>query len=202
MTLLTTWRGFWQDLAQNIRTFFHPDLSGTTNIHFGSEALVNLPVIVFGLFIGVMLAAFYVIYTSLAQGVLVRKLLEREIHTPEEAKTLAELGLEKNILVKLGLHNRYTLRRVVKSAGCGSEGAADGKAVALKNERFYIPEEDKYTASMRFRSGGNGLPTLLFVFFVSIACIVLIFALAPEIIRFLDNVLSEFTTAGKTYTGQ
>ena len=64
----TGWNEFLGNLITSIKEFFNPDLSGYTNFDLGSSSIINIHVIVFGIFIGVMLAAVYSIYTKKVLG--------------------------------------------------------------------------------------------------------------------------------------
>ena len=76
-------------------------------LYYTGETSTQL--IVWSLFIGVIAAALAGYFIKAKFGVLVRKLLEKEIDSPEKAVTLEELGLQKNFFIKLGLksHTNY-----------------------------------------------------------------------------------------------
>lgn len=67
--------------------------------------------IVIGIFIGTLAAAF----SRLVMGIFVRALLEDECLSPERAKTLDELGVKGNFLIRLGLRRGYYYRSTVRS---------------------------------------------------------------------------------------
>lgn len=219
------WSEFREGLFDSIKDFFNPTLSGYTNFDFGSDNIINIHVIVFGIFIGVMIASAYSIYTKQILGKFIRNLLSEDATSPEKAKTVAELGFEKNIAVLHGLKG-YTLGRVVNSIEQDeyiekvnkmrqnyeeSRKAADkqGKRLPPFTEpkfdkkvtecRYYIAEKNKYTAEMRFNPNGSGYGTFFFVLLISIMCIVIIYALLPHLLAFTDAAISDFTTDGKTF---
>ncbi len=165
-----------------IYNFFHPELEGYTNFSFTESQQRMLPVIVFGIFLGVFLASFYTLYIRSILGEFVRKLNDGKIYTEDEAKTVAELGFGKNIFVRRALRNPYSLKRVVKEV--------DG--------RFYLPEEDKYKAEMRFGKRKTEWHTILFVLLAIAICEVIVFAALPEIVSLFDKTLSMFTVKGNT----
>ena len=224
-TLKGGWGEFWEGLFESIKDFFNPTLSGYTNFDFGSDNIINIHVIVFGIFIGVMLASAYSIYTKQILGKFVRKLLSEEVTSPENAKTLEELGFSKNIAVIHGLKG-YTLGRVVNSIEKdehlkkesemranyeANRKSADkhGKRLPPFRElkfdkkptecRYYIAEKNKYTAEMRFNPNGSGYGTFFFVLLISIMCIVIIYALLPHLLAFTDAAISDFTVKGNTF---
>ncbi len=211
-----------ENIGNFLRDFFNPRLEGYTNFEF-SEGAPSLKIIIFGLFIGVLIASFSMIFIKTTLGRLVRAILAKNALEEENAVTLADCGLEKHIFIRMALRRGYTLRRVVR---CVEEERfmADARREAEEYEEkrreakekgsrlpayreprfkakpqdchFYIPEKDKYTAEMRFHARGSGYPTFFFVLFGSIACIFLIFAFLPQLLIFLDNVVSIFSWKG------
>ena len=69
------WNDFWGNLIAEIKSFFNPTLTGYNNLNFGSDKLVNIHVVVFGIFIGVMIASVYSIYTKQILGKFVKSAL-------------------------------------------------------------------------------------------------------------------------------
>ena len=223
-TLKGGWNEFYESLIESIKDFFNPTLSGYTNFNFGSDNIINIHVIVFGIFIGVMAASVYAIYTKQILGKFVRALLVEEATTPESAKTIGELGFSKNYAVIHGLKG-YTLGRVVSCIEKDEyientnrlranyeenrkESSKHGKRLPPFREpkfdkkvsecRYYISENKKYTAQMRFNPNGSGYGTFFFVLLVSVMCIIIIYALLPQILAFADAALSDFTVKGNT----
>ena len=219
------WSELWEGLFESIKEFFNPTLSGYTNFNFGSDNIINIHVIVFGIFIGVMIASVYSIYTKQILGKFVRKLLSEDITSPENAKTLGELGFDKNIAVIHGLKG-YTLGKAVNSVERdeyiestnkmrenyeNNRKSADrlGKKLPPFREpkfekkvtecRYYIAEKNKYTAEMRFNPNGSGYGTFFFVLLVSVMCIVIIYAILPHLLAFTDAAISDFTAEGNTF---
>lgn len=219
------WNEFLGNLITSIKEFFNPDLSGYTNFDLGSSSIINIHVIVFGIFIGVMLAAIYSIYTKKILGRFVRKLLAEEIIAPEEAKTLDELGFAKNLAIIWGLRG-YTLGRVVnsvekdefiKATNDARQIYEDNRKRAAKQGKrlpsfpepkftkkvrecsYYIAEKNKYTAEMRFNDNGSGYGTFFFVLLIAFICVIIVYALLPQILTLIDTVLADFTVQGNTY---
>lgn len=221
----TGWNEFLGNLITSIKEFFNPDLSGYTNFDLGSSSIINIHVIVFGIFIGVMLAAVYSIYTKKILGAFVRKLLAEGATAPEEAKTLDELGYSKNPAIIWGLKG-YTLGRVVNSIekdefikstnearltyeANRKEAAKLGKRLPSFPEpkftkkvsecRYYIAEKNKYTAEMRFNDNGSGYGTFFFVLLIAFICVIIVYALLPQMLTLVDTVLADFTVQGNTH---
>ena len=189
----------WATIADFFVRFFNPKLEGYTNFEFG-EGMLSLQIIIFGIFIGVWVASFSVIFIKTTLGKMVRALLEREAFDPKSAQTLAALGLERHFFIRRALVSGYTLRRVVHCAELeeisNSEGGEDKKLPELSERHFYIPEKDRYAAEMRFSEKGSGYGTFLFVILGSVIAIFLIFAFLPQLLTFFDNVISLFSWKG------
>lgn len=186
-------------VAEFFRNFFNPKLEGYTNFEFGEGAL-SLQIIIFGIFAGVLLASFSIIFIKTTLGKMVRALLAAEAYDVEHAQTLAALGLERHFFVRRALRHGYTLRRVVRCVeeekNSNSEEGKGKKLPDLSACHFYIPEKDRYAAEMRFNEKGSGYGTFLFVLLGCVIAIPLIFAFLPQLITFLDNVISIFSWKG------
>lgn len=206
--------------------FFNPTLEGYVNFDFGSGEMLNIRIMIFSIFIGVLLASLYTIYVKKVVGAFVRKLLSLGCLSEETAKTIGELGFLYNPFVRRALRGSLLASTVscvcpaeetIAAADEGSEAAqsddaepsAPGSADASQKPtrkgtkdpetvRYYIKEEKKYIAQMRFNARGSGWPTFFFVLLISLICIFLIFAFLPQILRFLDNTISIFSVAGNT----
>jgi hypothetical protein len=186
-----------KELGENIKDwlydFFNPKLEGYTNFDFGEGDMINIRMIIFGIFAGVLLASLYAIYVKNVIGAFVRKLLAEGCLAQEKAMTLEELGFNKNIFVKQALRGSLLASTVIHVKPEPKEGEEGAEA-----EKYYIKEERKYAAEMRFNARGSGWPTFFFVLLCSVIAIFIIFAALPHVIDFLDNTISIFSVEGNT----
>ena len=133
--------------------------------------------------------------------------------------------MEKNLPVKWGLKG-YTLGRVVNSVEKdefiastnearkiyeenAKKAAKDGKRLPAFPEpsfkkkvgdcKYYIAEKNRYTAEMRFNDSGSGYGTFFFVLLIAIICVVIVYALLPDLMKLIDTVLADFTVKGNTH---
>ena len=199
------------------RTFFTPNFGTYENLSFFNDPTM-FRLIIFGLYFGIIAAALFMFYTKRVLGAFVRALDKNGALSKENAKTLSELGFEKNIFVKLALITGYTLRHVVyfvpapadeteenakKKAKKLKKGAPDassggnlaelgvyGYRADLSRDAFYIPEEKKYTADIRFDSKGANIGTAVIVIIVSLVICALICHFLPDLIKMVDNFIS------------
>ena len=181
-----------RELGANIKAwlidFFSPDLSGYTNFDFGEGSMMNIQMIIFSIFAGVLIASLYAIYVKNVIGAFVRKILREQCFHVERARTLEEYGFGRNYFVMQAL--RGSILRGVVTRVDPIEGET--------SPRYYIEEEKKYAAEMRFNARGSGWPTFFFVVLLSIIAIFIIFAVLPHAIRFFDNTVSIFSVKGNT----
>ena len=165
-TLKDFWNDFYTNYVDPHEVYEHLDL--------GSGSLLSVRMIIIGLFIGIAISGFAAVFNKRVLGAFVRCLLKNECISPDSAKTLDELGFGTNIFVRISMRSKgINLRRVVK---CREEElyyeemerqriaheAAREKDPTLGEfkeipyrtdvlaDSFYIPEEQKYVAEMKF----------------------------------------------------
>ena len=191
----------WDGIKDAVYDFFHPTFENYTNFEISEYNQSLIPMIVFAIFVGVFLAAVYSVYLNYFLGKLVRKLNSEEIFSPDRAKTLSELGFSKNVLILQALRGRFSLRRVVHSVELDAHlEAKTGEEFRFspKTEHFYIPEENKHTAMMRFGKQRTTPVEMLFTLLGIAICLGVVFACLPELVRLFDNVVSIFSVKGNT----
>ena len=195
-TAAATFKELFEEIAAWFYDYFNPELEGYVNFDFGGGNMVNIRVIVFGIFVGVFLASVYMVYVKNIVGAFVRKLLSEECLSEERAQSLEALGFDRNPFVKLATRGSLLASTVVQLESKTTTGE-DGEVQTLP-ARYYIKEEKKYVAGMRFNARGSGAVTLLFVLLISVICIFVIFGFLPQILRFVDNTISIFSVKGNT----
>ena len=172
-------------------------------VHFSIDAATLAAVrnVILGFCIGILLASLYMLYQKLVPGAIVRAILRAEAHTSETAKTLGELGLDKNPLYRFELQRNAMLGKLVLRASAQepTEGeaasedndASERKAAesAVTEERFYITEEAKYRAELRFDKKGNGVAGLVLTAVLTVVLAILLIKLTPVVLGMVDNLL-------------
>lgn len=172
----------------------------------------TITTVVLAICLGVILAALYNFYIRRVPGGVVRLLLSREALSPETALTPAELGLLDKPFALWELLRGVSLRHIVcavtkPSADEGEkEPAEDGEAQARENAsrkkkrgsdepifdaetRFYIPEDRKYRAQVRFEKEGNGVGGLALTCVCTFALGVALIKLIPVVLAMIDNFM-------------
>ena len=204
-----------QELFEYIKEkYFTPQLDDYSKITVSADTITT---IVFGLFIGINLAALLTIFNKRVLGDFVRALLSNDCLSPEKAMTLSELGFFKNTAVRGSLKSGVTLRRVVRcreeeeyykglanaDAASGDDSPAEsapkkqafrdtGYKIDFENAHFYIPEELKYTADIRFDKKGTNWLSFAAVLVLSFIVVLLVFRYIPNIFRMIDDFVTSF----------
>lgn len=156
---------------------FTPTPGQYENIRFDASNADTVGTCILAVCIGVILAALYNFYVRSVPGSVVRALLAAEALSEESAKSVQELGLSR--LAAFELTHNAVLQRLISSV-TGEEGG---------EVRYYIPEEQKYRAEVRFESRGNGVASLLITAVVTFAAGLLVSKLLPWFLGIIDKFL-------------
>ncbi len=196
-----------------VDTYFSPELPPLDNFSFGTGTMISLQMILIGFTIGLIFASFITIYNKRFIGAFVRKLLHEECFDKNSAKALSELGYEKNLLMRYSLRAGSPLSRWAR---CVEEDEfysemktkrdefeemhkSDKKPPKFKETEFkrntrtmhfYIPEEKKYAADIKFDAKGANWISFLLVTVVSIILCAFLSYVLPDIIKMIDNFIT------------
>ena len=190
--------------------YFTPDYGAYENISINKDALITPALVILAGFIAVMVGASVMIFTKRVLGRLVRRLIKNEALSPESAKSLDEIDLGKSLAIRLFI-NRMTLSKAVR---CREEDEfygispddkeKDAYKVSLatpsklkyrrdpKKDHFYIPEDKKHRASVRFDKKGTNPVMLLILAVVYIVLALIIVKILPSLLSFADAAAAGF----------
>ena len=193
---------------------------GYTNLGTESSPLITVGTIVFGIYIGSLIACIVMFYNRQIVGGAVRRMLEMKIDGKEKALTLCELGYKKNFFVRTLFRDSSSLHRVVKCVE-EEEFYAEQNAARIEyekkreegeklpkfrdeiyridvdNDHFYIPEELEIAAATKFRKkGSTWVSMLISVVLLTIAFIALLLFL-PWFLGEVDNAFGIIADGGK-----
>ena len=167
-----------------------------------------------GLFAGCVIALFVTVYNKQVLGGFVRALIRADALSAESAKTLDELGYLDKILIHRAITRNSALSSVVvcleeqkyyeqiREDSLRSEQSDAHKSGRLRRlssqekdfktdtytHHFYIPEDKKYTAEVRYEGKGNTLRSaFIWSAVLAVALLVLLFFM-PSILSFLNAV--------------
>ncbi len=201
--------------------YLHPTVY-YENLNIDGDTMLFINIIVFGLCIGIIFAAFAAVFNKRVLGNIVRKLLSEGAVSAENAKTLEELGLENSVLVRYAVRKSVTLRRVVKCREEEEYIAAEAqkrreyKQEHEKDKRasrfreteykinpyadtFYIPEEMKYMADVKFEKKGSTWLGAFVCIPVMIVVFILIIVALPHIISLVNDIAGAANTPSDKY---
>ncbi len=169
---------------------------------------ISIEMLIWSIGAGVGLGAVAAYLRRDVMGKAARILLKREADTPEKALTLAEMGCEKNILIRLGLREEGSLRREIVCANADDfQPRTPGKFRAVLRKifsrdpelpakldfataRFYLPEANKFRAEERYNAKGQTLPRLILALgLIALVCAGAVFVI-PELMQMLDNFIT------------
>ena len=164
----------------------------------------TIAMIVWSIYIGIMIACFVAVYQKNVVGKFVRTLLSAQATSPETAKTLEELGYGKKLGIRRHLRGKTALSSIVYVEGKDLQRDKSGNILpAIRNkvnfdrDKFYIPEELKHRAEVRFEKKGSSLWWTLLIgivlFFVAIAAVQFL----PWFIELLENLLYVPSSEGR-----
>ena len=165
-----------------------------------------LPLIIWGLYIGIVCGALGSILFRVYSSKIVKALISQSACDESSAKTLAELGLRDNFLFRYYLKDDSVLRRSVLACDGAKKPVNAGKfrtfwyvkflrtSIPEKTDyslaKFYIPEENRIAAELRFQSEDH--PIRNFIFSAAGLFAVAVFATyaVPELLLMLDNFVT------------
>lgn len=128
----------------------------------------SMELVIWCMFIGLMLAAIFMFYQKKVIGAFVRALLGAKASNEDSAKTLKELGFESNMPVRSALRSGGTLRKLVWETGDnylenenGVKYSARQIPMDVNTARFYISEENRVRAELRYNEKGSDIFMLI-----------------------------------------
>ena len=187
----------------SLASFFTIEAREYSNFTFSEGARTTVQTVIYAFCIGILIATLYSLYQSRVPGAIVRAFLRAEAFSPETAKSPEELELVKNPLFRFELWHNATLRRfllpVTEDAEAAKEAEAAEKAEAAEeadnaedNEqptRYYIPEELKYRAELRYEKRGSALWSLILTVVLTLGISILLIKLTPVVLSVVDKLL-------------
>ena len=195
--------------------YFTPDNVYLENFNGGGSRIISLRLIIIGLTLGFCVASILTLIDKKHLGGLVRHMLSEDCIGPDNAKTLSELGYTKSPTIRGSLKSGTVLKKWVR---CVEEDvhkeeiakkreeyefeaqhnpkAKPFKEVEFKRDpdrhHFYIDEEKKYSASIKFDSKGTNVVSAIMVMIISVFICALLCYVVPDMLTLFDNFVSGF----------
>ncbi len=179
------------------------------HIDLGTSSLISMQTIIFGIAIGIVIAAGVACYDKNRLGAFVRKIVKSQCLWPEKAMTLEELGFERNSGVRHSLRSRNHLGRIVHcvekekyeaeveaARAAYAEKHGDDKdffmpayRINFETDHFYIPDEEHYRAEIRYENKGSGWRAFVMVVILAIVGASVMCILLPDMLQLVDNMI-------------
>ena len=192
----------WDELWNNLSSGEYENLST------GTGTLLSLKTIIIGLFVGISVALFVAVFSKRILGGFVRHLLKEECLSPETGKTLPELGLADKLWLRRAVKNNVSLRRVIRcreeeeyyTAQYGEEAqnvprpryGANAFHIDPDEHHFYIPEDMKYMADIKFEKKGNTWGGAIFLVIVLMIAMFILLLTLPYVLNILNDFAGIF----------
>ena len=217
--MLSTTASESQPLAEELWQYFYDTYLDPYEyyeyLNLTSADLWTIRILIFGLCVGLSLAAFAAAFNKRVLGDIVRKILAKQAFSPETAVTLEELGLEGKPIAHFAIKKSTSLRRVVKCCEEESfEAEQDKREREYKENRkkdkslpkfkpskykinpyadtLYIPEKDRYMADVKFeKRGTTWIGACVFSIVMAVVFVGLMVAL-PQILSLMNEFAGAF----------
>ena len=206
----TSANDLWSYIVDN---FFSTEMPYYENFTIQSNALLSIRWIIIGITIGIIFAAISTVYNKRYLGDFIRLLIYRDCLDASRAQTLAELECDRSVGVRSAIKTGGHLSRWVR---CSEEDRfyADQEQERIKHEElhkddkhppkfreltfkrdcntmhFYIPEELKDSAEVKFDTQGANWLGVLTVSVIAVVVGLLFCYFLPEVLTHVDNFLS------------
>ena len=202
---------FLQDIANKYYDLYVSFSVEYVNINVYASEMKMICSLILGLCIGIIIAAFLSLFTKRTLGDFVRRVIEREALSPETAKTLDELDYFDKLIIRRAVAKSVSLRRVlrcreeeefyaeqkIKREEHAKKRAEDRKIGKFKEveykidpdrDHFFIPEDIKYTAEIKFDKKGATLRAAIATSVIVVIAFFAIMLALPEVLEFLDGI--------------
>ena len=202
---------FLQDIANKYYDLYVSFSVEYANIKIFASEMKMICSLILGLSVGIIVAAFLSLFTKRTLGDFVRKVIECEALSPETAKNLDELDYFDKLTIRRAVAKSVSLRRVlrcreeeefyaeqkIKREEHNKKRAEDRKIKKFKeieykidpdNDHFFIPEDLKYMAEIKFDKKGATLRAAIATSVIVIIAFFAIMIALPEILEFLNGI--------------
>ena len=196
-----------------VNKYFSVELPYFENFTIQSNALFSVRWIIIGITFGIIIASISTVYNKRYIGDFVRLLIYRECFDAKSAKTLGELECARSVGIRSAIRTGGSLVRWVRCAEedefyrefeekrAEHEGTYKNEARPPKfNEpqfkrncdtmHFYIPEEMRFSAEVKFDKKGANWIGVIIVSVISLAICMLACYFLPDVLTYVDNFIT------------
>ena len=144
-----------------------------------SDTIISLPLLICAIFAGFAIAITAATVDRFYCHAFVKALVRDGAVAEEKAKTLEELPVKGKWYIRFALRpGKHLVKMVAKTDG------ADGKV------RYYLPEEKRIRAELRYENGKHPFLVLILCLIVLAAAMVFVQFFLPELLTMVDNMIT------------
>ncbi len=169
---------------------------------------LTLELIVWSICAGLMAGVIGSYISRRVIGAFPRRLIADGIHTPEAAVTVTDTGFGRDFWVKRALREGGSLRKMVILANPDDFPPKEDstarkrmfrllsmelpvrRKLAWETARFYLPEEDRYAAEVKYEAKGTNIGGVILSVILIAAIGFAALYMIPQLFQYLDNFLS------------
>lgn len=170
--------------------------------------VTTLPIIIWGIFAGFVIAGILSYYNKNYLGAVVRSLVKKGANAPESALTFADAGIKAGFLRRRAVFYDGALTKYVKVANpeeCETEQAQESafirgarrvfsierkKKYDAAKAKFYILEEKRIQAELRYTEKGTSLRAVIIGIVAAFIVAVVAIRCIPYILELVDSVIT------------
>ena len=194
---MTTWyqnSTLYELISYFQQTYFSIQFGAYDNFSITEQTANIINKIIPALIWGIIIAAVATVYCRRIVGAFVRTLIKKEALSPEAGVTLFDSGAFRSTILRHELCRGTLLRKVVfcreEQAFLNEKGKDATYKIDFTRDHFYIPEDLKYRAEIRFNPKGSGwLSVVLTVVLVPIV-VGLLCRFMPSILQLADSLVT------------
>ncbi len=170
----------------------------------------TLPIIIWGIYFGFVIGGILSYYNKTYLGAVVRSLVKKGATSPETAVTFSQAGIKAGYFRRRAVFGDNALTKYVKTANpeeCELEmreayafvrglrrlfGREREKKFDAETAKFYVAEEKRIQAELRYSSKGSTLPVVVIGIVAAFAVAVLAINCIPYILELIDSVITMY----------
>lgn len=150
---------------------------------------MTLEIVVWSLFIGICAGIFGTLVVKKTVGGLVKQLIDGGADSPDNARTMAEVGCRSGLLLLHALRDGSTLRRLVN---CTGDPDARHRRAELAGLKWYIAGENRVKAQELYEARGGSVFVALIAVLAFFIAAAVSFTVIPDLVQMASNVFSAF----------
>lgn len=193
--------------------YFSLEMPVLDNFSIDARTVSTIRMMIIGITIGIIIASAASVYNKRHLGALIRTMIEKDCMSPDNAMTLEELGYEKSIGIKNAVKSGGTLwrwarcreedefvdemklkREEFEKMHEGEKNPPKFKEIDFKRDvktmHFYLPEEKKYAAEIKFDKKGFKWSGVILVGIFAIILAAFLCYMLPDVIKYFDNFIT------------